>query len=326
MFKDRIATLAFTSENLLRPCVINSFYHALESNDLGAPQDGIRFYVESLSKIYPDYSADDIRRELETWFDSDDDINTLIQKKYGGIDELLDWTLSKSDQLATKPESPSFDEIRREYSSAIFAVQSNDGAPAGTSFLVSFLDQPYIVTCAHVIDAINKKKGELLSVRHFNSSGPSLQARVIWLSVPSETMPVDWTATQDVAVLRLEGSPVESAIPLTLADTTKNPHLLKNSGCWCFGYVESARVRGAFIQDISCQTLLSNGFVQLFQSSSDPARIESGASGAPLHYVQGNQGIVLGMVQGILVGRDVAYLIPANVIQTVLEACQNEGR
>jgi hypothetical protein len=208
--------------------------------------------------------------------------------------------------------------VGERYRAGIVAITTDDGAQIlGTGFLTAFADKVYAVTCAHVLRSIRKSEGQSVTLKPLVSESELLHATVCWMDVPQGVEPKNWTAAQDIAILRFDAPLLSQLKPLILSQES----CIGKAGCFCFAYLEKREHKGAWIEGISCGREVADRFVELGQSGK--TLIDKGASGAPLSDAQGN---IAGMVQAFLKGEDVAYLTPAQKIQTVLERLQSEGR
>jgi V8-like Glu-specific endopeptidase len=219
--------------------------------------------------------------------------------------------------LIITPASPG--EIRKQYRSAILRFEDEKGDVIGTGFIASH-DRNYAITCAHVIDSLGKKEGDLIALKHFDLE-IELQAKVLVLCSHTNGT-ANYSAYQDVSILELESALPEQIRPLFL-ETRSDYYGITD--CFCFGYPQPRRDRGTYIDKISCTDWVSRDFVELKQTDeAKEAKIERGVSGAPLC---NSQGEILGMIQSVLEGTSVAYLIPTDSILKVISRYQqlNKG-
>lgn len=217
--------------------------------------------------------------------------------------------------MALDPD-PKPQEILARYESAIFAIENDKEEFAGTGFFVLFQGKVYAVTCAHVINDLGEIQDSMVTLQHFDPNVGKLKAKVLWFGGNKDKLnpPEKWKAKEDISVLWLLSPISVNLDPLPLEDSTEYQG---KTECRCFGYVTSRVKRGAWMNKITCDHQVGQGFIQLSQHGE--IKIEQGASGAPLYYIQRGQAKIIGMIQSRY-GEDVAYLIPSKTILDLLSS------
>lgn len=210
------------------------------------------------------------------------------------------------------------EDVQNRYTAGIVAVVKGS-RPVGSGFLIRLGARLYAVTCAHVLRSLGKKEGDRVSLHHFDPEIGKMQAVVRWQRGNEEVGSEDWTAKEDIAVLEVAVPFQLPATLLTLAEARSNQFYRGKKACWCFGYIQSRKGRGAFIENIACQEQVGQGFIQLTQMGK--IKIEEGASGAPLCHTQRGRALLIGMIQSIL-DKDTAYLIPSRLILSVVRSLE----
>lgn len=201
--------------------------------------------------------------------------------------------------------------MRDRYSRALFAIMDKSKSPIGTGFLVLYGGEIFGVTCGHILYKMELSIGDDITVQHFDPDVGNFPGRVVWLGFSGVSEPENWSAKQDIAVISM-GKVPKNTSRLVLHSDLVAP--LGRVQCWCFGYVQSKRPRGAWIDGLTCESRVGKGFIQLNQSGK--VQIEPGASGAPVCDERGN---VVGMLQSVL-GSRIAYLIPSETILEVVSS------
>jgi len=243
------------------------------------------------------------RMRFQNWDELSNALKNCLQK-------------STEESLAISPVS-----VKEQYEQMIVALLNDNGEQMGTGFLFKNFGSSWVISCAHIIQAMNKRASDIIKLMPFNSKIPSFQARVAWISFPPDQKPENWGAEEDICVLRVEEEFFWNSPPLRLSRHLDN---FPVEDCWCFGYISSRKPRGAYIKRIRLNGKVAHGFIELSQLREDKleAGIEPGASGAPLC---GQQGEILGIIQSTR-NEKVSYLIPADVIEEILKKLNERMR
>jgi hypothetical protein len=209
-------------------------------------------------------------------------------------------------------------DTRTIYESSIVAILDANGAVVGTGFTLNYSGNFLVITCAHIVFELEAQINDEVRLNHFSPRIGRLDASVSWLNYRSCVSPIDWTAKEDIAVLQLHGRVLGNCLSKNnFVFMDWNSILIRD--CWCFGYIQSRKSRGAWIKNIDCMGVVGNGFIQLVQSSD--TKFEKGISGSPLC---NDRGEFLGMIQSIY-GEHEAYLIPAETIIDIINNYIFEG-
>ena len=159
-----------------------------------------------------------------------------------------------------------------------------------------------------------------MQARTFGPNVQDLDLEVVWRQVPEDRSDKDWTARQDIAILRPIPNAASQRPDLGLADLLPlNPDALtlnqyqQSATLYSFGYPAPKRLKGESFSSLICDEQVGNGFVKLLNLGAN--KVEGGVSGAPLSHLEGKQ--LIGMIHAKL-GADVVYCIPAAAILEVL--------
>ena len=166
----------------------------------------------------------------------------------------------------------------------------------------------YLLTCAHVvnqalgIDATSQvqPKGTLSLDFPFSGDDRRFEGRVkFWRSVERSEI------GRDIAVLTVAGSVPDDVVPIALVEATGLPLICKGFPEGYDAFTLSA--------EMTVMEVASNGYVQL---ENPQGRVAPGFSGGPV-WEKGGTGVV-GMIVEADVGRQVAFMISAGVLRSVL--------
>ena len=167
----------------------------------------------------------------------------------------------------------------------------------------------YLLTCAHVvnqalgIDATSQvqPKGTLSLDFPFSGDDRRFEGRVkFWRSVERSEI------GRDIAVLTVAGSVPDDVVPIALVEATGLPLICKGFPEGYDAFTLSA--------EMTVMEVASNGYVQL---ENPQGRVAPGFSGGPV-WEKGGTGVV-GMIVEADVGRQVAFMISAGVLRSVLQ-------
>lgn len=308
-----------TVDDVIR-CLRESIYHCLSRMEERRWSDqktefkacllySIQILIRRKTEI-----PDSPRAILETLLDGDEESRTLLQKLKADWIGLLD---SAFDSFSPENSVTSVKQVQSHCKNITIALIDESGEVSGTGFWIEFKDQLYAVTCAHVIKQLQRSKGDQVQARTFDPKVQDIDLEVLWYEVPADRSDKDWTARQDIAILR----PVPKALAQTVeADLlTLNPDALplnqykQSTTLYSFGYPAPKRLKGESFADLVCDEQVGNGFVKLLNLGNP--KVEGGVSGAPLSHIEGKQ--LIGMIHAKS-GANVVYCIPAATILEVL--------
>ena len=256
---------------------------------------------------------------LENILNEDEESIFLLQQLNADWSQLLRYAF-----FIPNPEnSISENQKTRDRCKALtIALMSIDdaGKIAGTGFWVWYRDRFYVITCAHVIEELQKSEGDILTGRTFGPPIHDLSMKVIWFRTPKDMHPQSWTAKQDVAILRplFDSEICESDLNLndllpSLERDFTTLERYRQSLLYSFGYPGATNFRGESFPNLLFGDQAGSGFFKLVNQGS--AEVDRGVSGSPLCHVESKQ--VVGMIQSKF-GRNVAYCIPSITILEVL--------
>lgn len=150
-----------------------------------------------------------------------------------------------------------------------------DGSTAGTGFLVS---KRLAVTCAHVVESVKAKPGDVLKIQYHIGNGIS----------EGKVLKDGWSKTDDIAFLLL-GSSIGKAVPVDYAASSNGHNFL------ALGYPEGSDVDVRWSQGKIGGLVKVDGYThELIQIQG--SEIDRGLSGAPIWDVETQS--VVGMVTG----------------------------
>lgn len=208
-------------------------------------------------------------------------------------------------------------QIRTQYESVIMAIVNpeNSGTPImGTGFLVRYNNCVYAVTCAHVINGLGKKEGDTVKLRPFNPASKEWETEVVWYCPPSQGKENEWTANEDISILKLKETSTISALqllPLDDADYNLQTYQ-RDANFLCFGFPKTRVAKGCWFNHLVLKENAAGGFVVL--TNKGQPNIEPGVSGTPLCHVQTTK--IIGMIQSTY--GETTYMIPSKAILEVL--------
>ena len=166
----------------------------------------------------------------------------------------------------------------------------------------------YLLTCAHVVNQALGLKAEsqpqpegVISLDFpFSGDNRRFEGRVkVWRSVERSKI------GRDIAVLTIAGSVPDDVVPIALVEVTGLPLICKGFPVGYDAFTLSA--------EMTAMTVASNGYVQL---ENPQGRVAPGFSGGPV-WEKGGTGVV-GMIVEADVGKQVAFMISAGVLRSVL--------
>ncbi|MFJ2008585.1 nSTAND1 domain-containing NTPase [Streptomyces chartreusis] len=211
------------------------------------------------------------------------------------------------------------DGITSDLLTAVARIHGQDGAVAGTGFLVA---ENVVVTCAHVVEAAGSGPGtvSLLSFPHV-TDGDQVEGQV-----PAEL----WRATEDVAFIRLSRTPAgTNVLPLGSAEGIRG-HQVRS-----FGFPAQAPPEGHFGFGVAGDLLPAADGRSTHLQLTDANDLTTGFSGGPV--LDEITGLVIGMLTEITApdaygkGQGIAYVTPTQVLRDILpelaerEVCPYRG-
>ena len=308
-------------------CLRESIYHCLSRmgdqrrlEEQPEFMDCLQYSIQILNRRQTEM-LDSPRSILETLLDGDEDSRTLLQQ----LDS--DWIRLLNFAFAAYPHSTAPDTALQQIQAAqaeckamTLVLTDEEGEVRGTGFWAVRDQQLYVVTCAHVINQLRRSEGDRVPARTFGPNVQDLELEVIWYRVPEDRSAKDWTARQDIAILRPALKAASQSADLGLIDLLPlNPDAVtlnqyqQSATLYSFGYPAPKRLKGESFSSLVCDEQVGNGFVKLLNLGAN--KVEGGVSGAPLSHVEGKQ--LIGMIHAKL-GADVVYCIPAATILEVL--------
>ncbi|MCB8924073.1 MAG: trypsin-like peptidase domain-containing protein [Ardenticatenaceae bacterium] len=207
--------------------------------------------------------------------------------------------------------------IEELHRKGVFALLDTESTPKGTGFFTKFDEKIYGVTCAHVVKKLcdNTQVGEKVNIEFVD--GTRGMAEIIYYSPPLKTAETNWSASEDVAILKVETPSVtRSILPLS----NPNEEYIGRGPCNLFGYFVRA---GAWEKDIYCENAVGVGMYQLSEVQIKGLIKEEtgfrGASGSPI--CDTNKGEHIGMFRAQERGGEnfFPYLIPSTIILNILK-------
>lgn len=292
-------------EALTRIYLIESVYHALQLRNHESIVDeirGLRAYAEE--------------RDIQAWLNGDDDVKLCIREFLNkSVDKICKEAFSPILVTGNGPTS------RANCLSQILEVESAEGKGIGTAFLLAFQGRPYVVTCAHVLRAVCEQPGQTIKLKYSDKPGYLLATVRRLTSFGSDAD--NGYAEQDVAVLDVEGE-IAADTELVLMNDSRAEDMIGRRDCFTFAFIATRTTYGAWINQISCDSKVARGFLQVSQQESKKVPFEQGLSGAPLFGDALAQRTIIGMFSAIR-GTDTAYLIPSDIILSVLNSIGNPG-
>lgn len=189
---------------------------------------------------------------------------------------------------------------------AIVRILDAKGVTVGTGFMLS--TDGLLTTCAHVVEAAGGK--------------PGAEVRLIFQTTGNEAVatvePDGWcdSNAEDIAILRLAGSPPEGVRPVSLGSGIGTNDVPFRA----FGFPRLGELQGVWADGKILGTITDGQDIVMLQLRSQ--EIEAGMSGAPLLDIRNN--LVVGMINATYYPPDgsakfehAAFAIPANILQKV---------
>ncbi|MDJ0702165.1 MAG: trypsin-like peptidase domain-containing protein [Leptolyngbyaceae cyanobacterium MO_188.B28] len=316
-----------TADDVIR-CLRESVYHCLccmeERRRLEQQSefmDCLQYCIQILNRRQAEL-PDLPRSILETLLDGDEESRTLLQQLDADWIGLLNFAFAALSHSSLPEEtSPQAKHVQRQCKTLTIALTDEDGEVLGTGFWIEFEHQLYAVTCAHVIKQLRLSEGEQVQARTFGPNIQDLDLEIVWYRVPEDRDDKDWTAQQDIAILRpvfkaasrmTEQLGLTDLLPLN-SDGLTQLQQQQSTTLYSFGYPAPKRFKGESFSSLVCDEQVGNGFVKLLNLG--PVKVEGGVSGAPLLQVDTKQ--LIGMIHAKL-GSEVVYFIPAPTILEIL--------
>ena len=337
-YQNWASNLNRTADDVIR-CLRESIYHCLSRMEERRrleqqPEfmDCLQYSIQILDRRQAEL-PDLPRSILETLLDGDEESRTLLQKLDAEWIEVLDFAFASSSRWSANEDAPPtvthipVNQIQAQCKRLTIALTDEEGEVRGTGFWIEFEQQLYAVTCAHVIKQLRRAEGNRVQARTFGPDVQDLELEVVWYKVPEDRSTKDWSARQDIAILR----PVIKTAPqirdLRLSDLLPlNPdglsqiHSPQSATLYSFGYPAPKRLKGESFASLVCDEQVGNGFIKLLNLG--PIKVEGGVSGAPLLQVEEKR--LIGMIHAKL-GTDVVYSIPATTILEILADINTSG-
>ena len=329
-YQNWAASRSRSADDVIR-CLGESIYHCLSRLE---DQERLEEQSEFINCLH--YSIqilnhreteimDSPRSILETILEGDEDSQTLLQKLGADWTQLLNFAFVSYANTPVEEDAQHQRQTIKTQCKTMTLVLSNDtGDVSGTGFWVALNQQVYVVTCAHVLKQLQCAVGDSVKARTFGPNIQDLELEVLWYRVPHHQRDRDWSARQDVAILR----PLATTSPET--SVTELPNLLplsaesmsineyrQSATLYSFGYPAPKRLKGDSFSSLVFDEYVGNGFIKLLNLGA--TKVEGGVSGSPLCHLEGQQ--VVGMIHARL-GADVVYCIPATTILEVLADLQ----
>ncbi|MEO0868536.1 MAG: serine protease, partial [Cyanobacteria bacterium J06642_11] len=317
-----------SADDVIR-CLGESIYHCLSRME---DQERLEEQAEFMNCLH--YSIqilnhretetmDSPRSILATILEDDEDSQALLQKL--GVDwtRLLNFAFVSYTHTPIEEDAQHQKQTVRTQCKTMTLVLSNDtGDVSGTGFWVALNQQGYVVTCAHVLKQLQCAEGDSVTARTFGPNIQDLELEVLWYKVPHHQGDRDWSARQDVAILRpLATTSPETGLPDLLPLSTESMSIneyRQSATLYSFGYPAPKRLKGDSFSSLVFDEYVGNGFIKLLNLGA--TKVEGGVSGSPLCHLEGQQ--LVGMIHARL-GADVVYCIPATTILEVLTDLQN---
>ncbi len=329
----------------VEPIIQEAFYHCLQAakESVGSTNSVLNCLVlciKAMRHIHGSNPRDDCHIGLlAELLLSDLDIRNAIDGLNLKIEDLL-WAACDrvNQELKPTPESQDVEIIPipassqaqihdpdplKPYTNGLCAVLNDFEEIAGTSFISWYNDQPYIITCSHVLENAGKGLHDRVTLLHFDDGIGRLRAQVAHTGVSTKEAPADnltatlLTAENDIAVLRLV-DPIQTLGSLDLLPLANEEH--KPGECEFYGYAESLRQYGDWVKVMPTYPHQSSFFEV---SVIGDGKIERGMSGAPVVDLIG--GCIVGMVQAFIKDGKSGLMAPANLIRKVLGGVPRSG-
>ena len=312
-------------------CLGESIYHCLSRmEEQGRLEEKPEFInclhygIQILNRRQTDMI--DARSILETILDDDEDSQSLLQNLNADWPRLVNFAFcSYSDTPVADITQPQMRTVQNQCKAMTIALINETREVLGTGFWVVLAQKPYLVTCAHVLKQLSCSEGDLVKARTFDSNIQDLDLEVLWYKVPKEISDRDWTARQDITILR----PVSkisahnsivclgNLLPLS-SKSMSLTNYKKPTNLYSFGYPALKRLKGESFSRLVFDEQVGNGFIKLLNLGH--IEVEGGVSGAPLCHIEENQ--LVGMIHAKL-GTDLVYCIPSTTILEVLDEARS---
>ena len=284
--------------------------------------DKLGQYLPRLSSSFDCYPNEDLRQKVQKRVR--EDLSDLLEDLFGedGAQKIY-LMFTGSGQIArSEPRSSIMTDplvtsasqrekqIHKKYENIIVAVVNENMEAVGTGFTLKNSTGNYVITCAHVLAEINVNEGDSVILRHYKQSPNILKSKVKWYRPPTNILPRNWSAEEDIAILGLDS-------PLSLVEDFElfnSEDLSEAKAGWCFGYTSP---KGDWITGLSYENTNANNFVKLHQIGE--IQVNQGASGAPVCVIRDSAGIIQGIIHAYK-GDDPSsiFLIPSYLILKVL--------
>ena len=190
---------------------------------------------------------------------------------------------------------------------SVINIENNIQKIVGTGFLTRYSGKNLIITCTHVLRALQKKIGEPVSLK--SKDGEIIYEATILTSLVEEKDVLELTAEEDIAVLSLNGTP-NTIWQWKLGD------LISGSECDIFGYGETRGKIGKIVT-LEIKGKVGEGYWQLNRIIGNPrVGMEKGMSGAPI--LSHENANIVGIFSGVSLNKGYPTcgdFIPANLVE-----------
>ena len=250
--------------------------------------------------------------------DDDEDIRTMLHDYGLSLEEVFREIEDEESTIFCDETDITDIKPTDRYTSGIVGLIDRNQANltiAGTGFLVWYIDQWLVITCAHILKNLGLQRGDTVSLKHFMPRIKRFEAEVLKYDPPDDS-PLSWRACDDVAILKpLNPLLINSLSPFPLYQGEQEPSVYPTGKqSICFGYPHDRQTRGSFIKGLVYADTVSDGFIEL--NNGGGQKVRPGFSGAPWGHKSSRA--VIGMVQSVVKNGDRAYLVPSDTILQVI--------